>query len=286
MLSSFVEKLAPGGRADIGMRVHAARYVWPENLVTRSRMANDIDLRRITAWWYHTYIPHRFEAFTARLCDQRNTTILLFRTGRVVIAGAQSMEHTYQGLHRMRIELEAIGKTTSLEEMELVNMVYVDSTDAKHGVDLARMYADNMDSAVWSPTTFPGMKLTDPVNNVKYRIFDTPVLLVMGCRDASRISEIITHAKDFIKLYPDDGLPGPDRRFEYRKEKKRLACSEVDAQEMRSADARDDGCADAESSACSAVPDICPPGSGEIHSGSDAVVSSLPAPAPVSNSRL
>jgi TATA-box binding protein (TBP) (component of TFIID and TFIIIB) len=208
---------------------HVARYIWPENVVTRLRLANDIDLRRITAWWYHAYIPHRFETFTARLCDQRNTTILLFRTGRAVLAGAQSMEHTYQGLHRMRLALEAVGKSTSLEELELVNMVYVDSIDTTNGVDLARMYADNMDKAEWSPTTFPGMKLTDAKYNVKFRVFDTPVLLVMGSKNAWKISEIINHAKGVIAKYPDAGLPGPDGRFAYRKQAKLRATRELEA---------------------------------------------------------
>jgi TATA-box binding protein (TBP) (component of TFIID and TFIIIB) len=229
---SFARRLAQGGSADARLRMHARQYVWAENVVTRLRLANDIDLRRITAWWYHAYIPHRFETFTARLRDQRNTTILLFRTGRAVLAGTQSMEHTYQGLHRMRLELEAIGKATSLEELELVNMVYVDSIESVRGVDLARMYVDNMDKAEWSPTTFPGMKLTDPRFDVKYRIFDTPVLLVMGSKSAYKISEILSHAKSVISPYRDDALPGPDGRFDYRREKKRLACSEMNAADI------------------------------------------------------
>jgi len=230
---SFARHLGPNKNADAALRSYAVSYIWPENVVTRFRLANYIDLRRITAWWYHSYIPHRFETLTMRVTDQRTATILFFGTGRVVLAGPPSMDHAFEGMHRARTALEAIGKETSVDECEPVNMVYVDSIESNHGVDLAHIYADNMDKAEWSPVTFPGMKLTDSVYNVKYRIFDTPVLLVMGSRNAHKISEIIQHAKDVIAQYPDDALPGPDGRFAYRQEKKRLACSEIEARELK-----------------------------------------------------
>ena len=75
---NFVAGLSAKGHCEEVSNRIALDYMWPENVVVRLRLAHDIDdLRRITAWWHHAYIPHRFETFTARICDQRNVTILL-----------------------------------------------------------------------------------------------------------------------------------------------------------------------------------------------------------------
>lgn len=218
---------------DLDIWKHGSTYVWPENVVARLRLASDIDLRRLSAGSYSGYIPHRFETYTSRMRDKRPTTLLLFHTGRTVVAGSQSMEHTYEGLHRMRLELEASGKQTTVDELERVNMVYSSNLDTPRGINLGQMHAANMSNTEYDPREFPGQKMTDDRLKVIYRFFDTGNLLVMGACDAATIQEAMVHAFEVAAEFPDDDLPDPSSRYEYRQQQKRLACNERVASAIR-----------------------------------------------------
>jgi TATA-box binding protein (TBP) (component of TFIID and TFIIIB) len=228
----FVKKLGRRGSADAAMRKHGGSYIWPENVVVQMRLADDIDLRKVSASRYNAYVPHRFETFTVRLCDQSNTTVLLFRTGRAVLAGTRAPEYTFQGAHRMRLDLAALGKDAAFEELRLVNQVYNTTLETASGIDLGKLYQENMDKTEWVPMMFPGLKYTDPDLRVKMRIFDTKRLVVMGSKDASEIAAVFERAGRIAQRYPDDNLPEPEERFDYRNEKKRLACCTITASDM------------------------------------------------------
>lgn len=230
--NTFCRRLRIDGEADNAIKTHAYGYIWPENVVMQMRLANDLDLKKISARRYNAYIPHRFETFTVRLRDITNTTVLLFRTGRAVLAGTRAPEYTYQGAHRMRIDLATQGKDTAFEELRLVNQVYNTMLNTSSGVDLGKMYVNNMDKTEWIPDMFPGLKYTDQKYEVKLSMFDTKRLVVMGSKNAWQISQIFSRANQIASQYPDDNLPVSGERFEYRKGKKLLACSDIAASEM------------------------------------------------------
>jgi len=221
-----------GGAVDRGMRRHGCRYIWPENVVVQMRLANDVDMRKISARRHNAYIPHRFETFTVRLCDQINTTILLFRTGRAVIVGTRAPEYTVQGAHRMRLELESLGTPAAFEELKLVNQVYHTRLRINTGINLGQMLVENMDKTVWVPDMFPGLKYIYDEMNVKMRMFDTKSLVVMGSKNAWEIEEVFDKADAIASQYPDGELPPSSERYRYREEQKRVACSSIAASEM------------------------------------------------------
>jgi TATA-box binding protein (TBP) (component of TFIID and TFIIIB) len=235
--ADFVRRMEQGGSADMAMKSHGSRYIWPENAVAQLRLAPDIDLREVSASRYNAYVPHRFETFTVRWCDGGSgidgknasnlstITVLLFRTGMVVIAGSRAPEFTYQGAHRMRLELLAMGKEATFENLQIVNQVYSTTLETRSGINLGELHKRNMDRTVWQPGTFPGLKFNGM--GVKARIFDTKNLVVMGCRNSEMIQDVFSMANEIAAQYPDDNLPSPEKRFDYRNEQKRLACSAI-----------------------------------------------------------
>jgi TATA-box binding protein (TBP) (component of TFIID and TFIIIB) len=230
--AEFLRRMRKHGEADAAMTRHASRYKWPENVVVQMRITDEIDLRRISASRHNAYIPHRFETFTVRYCDQSNTTVLLFHTGKAVLVGTRAPEYTFQGAHRTRMDLAALGNDVAFEEFSLVNQVYNVTLVMDTGIDLGKLLQENMEKTEWDPFLFPGEKYKDVESNVIIRFFDTKIAVIMGAKDESTIEDIIARVVAIAKRYPDKNLPNPENRFEYRNEKKRLACSIIPESKM------------------------------------------------------
>lgn len=229
-LDAFELDMTPGGDVERNLRKIGSEYEWPENVVVPTRLSDELDIKRFSATRYNAYIPHEFETFTVRISDrEKKTTALLFRTARAVIAGARSIEQIYQGLHRVRLELASCGKTTTVEELRLVNMVWNTVLQLDHGISLADVFANNMDRSDYTPTMFPGLKYEDKEFGVKWRIFDTNHIVFMGSKCAGDIQLIKRKATEMMAKHPDDHLPESGKRFEYRKMQKIVACNRVAA---------------------------------------------------------
>jgi TATA-box binding protein (TBP) (component of TFIID and TFIIIB) len=228
-VDAFERDMMPGGVVDASLKKIGSEYEWPENVVVPARLSDELDIRRFSATRYNAYIPHEFETFTVRIEDREKTTALLFRTARSVIAGARSIEQIYQGLHRVRLELAACGKTTTVEELRLVNMVWNTVLELEHGISLADVFANHMDCSDYTPTMFPGLKYENKEFGVKWRIFDTKRLVIMGSKCAGDIQLIKQKAMEMVSKHPDDNLPESGQRFEYRKRQKIAACNRVAA---------------------------------------------------------
>lgn len=164
--------------------------------------------------------------------------------------GTHSIQQSCQALHRLRLalyeedtadylwhssETQSYGREqrTRFTGFRLVNMVFNDKIAANHGIDLAAMHRDNQDKTEYVPTSFPGLKynLTDEKGSirVKIRFFDTGEIIVMGVVDPWNVRGIFDMAKKLALQYPDYHLPASNKRFEYRRTRKRQALLAIDS---------------------------------------------------------
>jgi TATA-box binding protein (TBP) (component of TFIID and TFIIIB) len=229
----FVSRMGKGGHGDAAFMRYARMYVWPENVVVQMRLASDMEeFRKVSASWWNAYIPNRFETSAVRVCTQGSITVLLFGTGSAVLAGTKAPEHTFQGAHRIRLDLAALGKNVAFEQVRLVNQVYNTTLATKSGVDLGKMNVANMGTSQWDPDKFPGIKIKDVELGARVSLFDTMKVVYMGLKESWRIDEIIAKVTAMAEQYPDDNLPSPEDRWAYRKERRRLAFNSIVASDM------------------------------------------------------
>jgi len=236
----FADALADGGVADSLYKSTARLHPWAQNVVTKVRLTSAVDLRRFSAKRFFSYVPSQFLATAYRIRDQLPATELVFRTGRAVVVGTHSLPQTYQAAHRLRLSLAEEGYPTTFEEFSNVNMVWNTRVDAEFGIDLAAIYKNNQDKTEWVPPMFPGLKFAMDDEHVKLRIFPTKAVVVMGATRPGRIDSIFHKVTEMAHRNPDPNLPGSDKRFEYLKEKKRLAFREL-VSSAAAEDADEDG---------------------------------------------
>jgi TATA-box binding protein (TBP) (component of TFIID and TFIIIB) len=223
--AAFSRRLGDTHRVDADVAHRSSQYILPENVVIHVRLARMLD-RVFSSTMYNAYVPKEFETFTVRNEEHgQKITALIFRSGRTVLTGTRDPVWTYLGAHRVRLELAANGKDTTLEELVLDNMVYNIKIPVKHGIDLGEMFASNRETSLYLPTRFPGLQFLHERYGVKLRFFDTGYLVIMGARNARRVVGIILAAIKMVAEFPDDNLPDPHERFEYRKRNKIRACS-------------------------------------------------------------
>jgi TATA-box binding protein (TBP) (component of TFIID and TFIIIB) len=222
----FLGALKPGGRADEELITLGRAYEWAQNVVAKARLAGSVDLRPFSAKRLHAHVPSQFWAAVYRICDQLSTTMLVFGTGRVVIVGTRSLAQSYQAAHRLRLSLAADGCNTRFDEFWLENMVYTKRLNIAHGIDIAKIYSANLERSKWFPLMFPGLKYAMEEEGVQVKVFDTGCVVVMGEVRPERVSAVLMKVLAMAVQNPDHQLPTPDKRFEYRKEKKRLAFSQ------------------------------------------------------------
>jgi TATA-box binding protein (TBP) (component of TFIID and TFIIIB) len=219
--NDFVSRMKEHGDADGLFEKTANDYFWAQNTVTVVWIGKNVHLRDFSVKRFNTYVPPRFEACTVRFKNQDTSTGLLFKTGATVVAGTRSIPQTYQAAHRLRMALEEDGKTTTFSHFSLVNMVYNAEVDLGCGIDIANMHVNNQGRSKYVPTVFPGEKLDVAEGLAKVSVFDTCKYVMMGVKNRREVKRIKNEVNVMVMKYRDPNLPESNKRFEYRKKRKR-----------------------------------------------------------------
>jgi transcription initiation factor TFIID TATA-box-binding protein len=125
---------------------------------------------------YHPSLYIRF--------DEEGATILVFRTGKYNIAGANSVQELHEAHRKLINILSHLGIETSEAEgsFELRNLVFVEDLETEF--DLTELTIGlGMEQAEYEPEQFPGVQFNQPGEQGLFLIFRTGKIILTGVND-------------------------------------------------------------------------------------------------------
>lgn len=200
------------------------------------------------------YAPKKFAAAILRVKDPiSTTTCLAFRSGKIVVVGAHSKNHSLCACQRFRRMIESVSSIysnhgvlgaytlqgrTQFKDWRVTNIV--SNFDIGYRPDLKRLAEMLADLSNWNPELFPGLKLLAWLRpksecvcqkkkknksckcNSRVLLFDTGKAVFTGCKsldDVNKTRYIIEQlmSDDIFREKEDE--PTRKDRFESRREK-------------------------------------------------------------------
>jgi len=116
--------------------------------------------------------------------DEEGATVLIFRTGKYNIAGAESVDELYSTHEMLISRLSDIGIDVSKadESFELRNLVFIEDLGAEF--DLAELTIGlGMEHSEYEPEQFPGVQYKPPENQGLFLIFRTGKVILTGVNE-------------------------------------------------------------------------------------------------------
>lgn len=113
--------------------------------------------------------------------DEEGATVLIFRTGKYNIAGAESVDELYS-THEMlisRLSNMGINVHNADKSFELRNLVFMEDLETEF--DLAELTIGlGMEHSEYEPEQFPGVQFKPPENQGLFLIFRTGKIILTG----------------------------------------------------------------------------------------------------------
>jgi len=186
-----------------------------QNVVASGDLGNiEVVIRAFARKRMYTFVPPRFEAAVVRYVGDQATTLLLFRTGKAVIAGSKSPTQTIAAMHKLRFDLARDHIYPTKVTFTIVNMVFSAKIPGVHGIDIAKLRREHMEDSAWTPTVFPGLRLLKC--GLSTRLFDTNNVVIMGATDPAQAQAIMAQLTNLSNKYRSDYIPPPNKRYAYR----------------------------------------------------------------------
>jgi len=173
-----------------------------ENVVATTSLCKELDLKSISKSFEGTqYDTERFPGLVYRIKEPK-TTILLFRSGKVVCTGGKNLEEVHTAIDQLVKQIEATGvPVTRTPEIIVQNIVA--SADLGCVINLnAIALSLSLEKVEYEPEQFPGLV---------YRL-DTPkvVMLLFGsgkmvCTGARKTEDVELAVERITKELRDAG---------------------------------------------------------------------------------
>ncbi len=126
-----------------------------QNVVASANLHQNIDLESIAKTFPTVqYKPDQFPGLVYRL-KKPNTAVLIFSTGKLIIAGAKSEKRVTHAVSRLVEELKTSGLVILGKPDVAIRNVVV-SADLGHRVDLEDV-ANSLAGTIYEPDQFPGL---------------------------------------------------------------------------------------------------------------------------------
>lgn len=119
----------------------------------------------------------KFPGLSLKIKDPK-TTVLIFKSGKLVCTGGKTVEAGYMSLHQV---LDILNFPESMVGFAKAQN-YVGSDSVDHRVDLQRVYEKCSPNAVFEPEIFPGLKYTMKEQRVTVLIFSTGKYVITGSK--------------------------------------------------------------------------------------------------------
>lgn len=144
------------------------------------------------------YNPKRFAAVVLRLREPK-CTALLFESGKVILAGAYSMEQAKLGGRKVCKILKKLDYNVKFVGFRVYNMVAV--CNLRQPIRLESFAGDNPQSATYEPDIFPGavFKMLNPKCTVL--VFVTGKIVVTGAKSTQDIFQACENLFPVLRKY-------------------------------------------------------------------------------------
>jgi transcription initiation factor TFIID TATA-box-binding protein len=165
-----------------------------ENIVATVDLGISLDLNTIARGTPAAeYNPDRFPGVIVRLPTK--TALLIFRTGKVVIAGAKSEKTLIRAVGELRKVLRSAGVSDPPKlEVKIQNVVV--SCDMHAEVDIEKA-ALTLDNTLYDPEQFPG--LIYKIGETTFLIFRTGRCVCAGVKSEDKLRDAITNTYNALK---------------------------------------------------------------------------------------
>lgn len=172
-----------------------------ENMVASTDVGRELDLTRLAiALKDVEYEPENFPGLIYRLEDPK-ITILLFRTGKVVITGAKSLEQVNAAADAVASIIREAGFPISkVPKGEVQNIVA--SADLGQEINLnVTLMALGLERVEYEPEVFPGLVYRMEEPKVVILLFSSGKLVCTGARNSQDVGTAVDRmTKELIQL--------------------------------------------------------------------------------------
>ena len=177
------------------------------NLVCTADIATNINLHEakeaLSMIGEVKYDPTRFPGLILKL---NGVSVLVFRTGRLVIAGARSIDKVKDIVKRVVSALrDYLPEYPSTVKVRIQNMVA--KMDLGVRVDLEEI-ARSTPNVFYEPEQFPGLIYRPPIGKPVLLVFSTGRVVIVGARSVEDIDRAYHEAKKLVKSNPAYSSPG------------------------------------------------------------------------------
>lgn len=169
-----------------------------ENVVASANLNQNIDLESIVrAFPAVEYKPDQFPGLVYRL-KKPNVATLVFRTGRLIVAGAKSEKRAKRAVSKLVEELK-MGGLVILGRPSVTIRNVVASADLGHRIDLEDT-ASNLEGTIYEPDQFPGLiyRLKEP--RVVMLIFASGKLVCTGASREVDVERAVSKLREALAI--------------------------------------------------------------------------------------
>jgi transcription initiation factor TFIID TATA-box-binding protein len=167
-----------------------------ENVVASSDLGQELALEQLaTDLPGAEYNPEDFPGIVYRLQEPKSAT-LIFRSGKVVCTGAQSVDDVHEALDIVFDDLRELGiDVDSKPPIEVQNIVSSASLEQSLNLN-AIAIGLGLEQIEYEPEQFPGLvyRLDDP--DVVVLLFGSGKLVITGGTETDEAQQALTHVQD------------------------------------------------------------------------------------------
>lgn len=166
-----------------------------QNVVSTAYLGYTVDLNFIAK--NAANIEYNTKNFVAAIIRLRNprTTTLLFKSGRMVCTGANTIEENKKGARRIARIVQKIYKSPRITFKNYIVQNIVGSFKVDYKIDLIAFNISNKNKSFYDPDIFPGLKFR-PYSSSKATVlvFISGKIIVTGVKEIKILYEI----KDYM----------------------------------------------------------------------------------------
>lgn len=168
-----------------------------ENVVALAYLNQPLDLESIHRVVPSVeYSPERFPGLIYRMRRPR-ATLLIFSSGKMVCAGANSERKAKNAINKVLTELKSRGIViTNKPEIAIQNIVA--TSNLKFDVDLEDL-AESLEGTIYEPEQFPGLiyRMKDP--QIVALIFSSGKIVCAGAKEEKQIRTCVNHLNSLFE---------------------------------------------------------------------------------------
>ena len=141
-----------------------------------------------------TYVRRKFPGLVVKL--RNRMSVLLFRTGKMVIAGGRSIDDVKRAVKDvLRALRPALSDLPNALEVQIQNIVA--RADLGAEINLERLSGE-MPGARYDPDQFPGLIYNPGFDKPTTLVFRTGKVVIVGAKSEEEIADIVKELKKYI----------------------------------------------------------------------------------------